>query len=348
MISNSLFFSKLKSFHKQEIPFVAFRLPNSNQLSLRASKTESISPRFLNKKPGFVIMPFSLKKKGYLFPEEESFSTKIVSSNKGSLSKVPITKSNSLAAQKKRYLKAISDIISEISTTELAKLVYAESFDFVVNEDRFNEYFQRILNSNPNSFCYLFYHPKEGFWIGASPETLLTIEDKKITTMALAGTKNRGVSKWGAKEILEQKIVQNEILNDLAPYCKNLKAEKTHTSNAGNIDHLKTVLTGTTNFSPLEIVRAIHPTPAVAGVPKNIAISIIENKELQKRSFYSGYLGLINGFNCKLFVNLRCAQIKKNRAKVFVGGGITKDSVPEKEWEEIIEKSQTILRALYI
>jgi len=348
MVSNSLFFSKLKAFHKKEIPFVAFRLPNSNLISLRASKTESISPRLLTKKPGFVIMPFSLKKKGYLFSEEESFSTKIISSNKVFLSNVPITKPNSFSTQKKRYLKAVSDIISKISTTELTKLVYAESFDFVVNEDNFNSYFQKLLKSNPKSFCYLFYHPKEGFWIGASPETLLTIEDKKITTMALAGTKTRGVSKWGEKEIQEQKIVQNEITNDLMPYCKALKAEKTHTSNAGNIDHLKTVITGITNFSPLEIVRAIHPTPAVAGVPKNTAISIIEDKEFHERSFYSGYLGLLNGFNCRLFVNLRCAQIKNNRAKIFVGGGITKASVPEKEWEEIIEKSQTILNALYI
>ena len=348
MVSNSLFFSKLSAFHKQETPFVAFRFPNSNLLNLRAANTDSISPTFLTKKPGFIIMPFSLQKKGYLIPKEEAFSTKIVSSNKVFSSTKPLIKSNSLSTQKKRYLKTVSDIISKISTTELTKLVYAESFDFDVNDNNFNDYFQRLLNSNPNSFCYLFYHPKEGFWIGASPETLLTVEDKKLTTMALAGTKTRGVSKWGKKEILEQKIVQNEIQKDLIPYCKNLQAEKTHTSKAGNIDHLKTVLTGITSSNPLEIIRAIHPTPAVAGVPKNTAISIIEDKEYHERSFYSGYLGLINGFNCRLFVNLRCAQIKKNRAKVFVGGGITKDSIPEKEWEEILEKSQTILRALYI
>ena len=348
MISNGLFFSNLSSFHKQEIPFVAFRFPNSNILSLSVAKKFPIAPAFLNKEPGFIIMPFNIEKKGYLIPTDKTCSTKIIPSNKAFCPRKNLIKPNTASLQKERYLNTVSEILSKISTTELTKLVYSEVFDFDINPKNLNTFFQRLLNFNPNAFCYLFYHPKEGFWIGASPETLLTIEDKKITTMALAGTKKRTVSKWSNKEILEQKIVQDEIQKNLTPYCESLHIEKTHTSNAGNIDHLKTVLTGTTSSSPLEIIRAIHPTPAVAGAPKNTALSIIKDKECHDRSFYSGYLGLINEFDCKLFVNLRCAQIKKNRAKVFVGGGITKDSLPEKEWEEIIEKSQTILNALCI
>jgi len=348
MISNSLFFSKLNAFHKNETPFVAYKLPDSNILTLNIAKKDTVSPIFLKDDPGFIIMPFSPKKKGYLIPQDKTYSTKVDSDNSAFWSKKNKIKSNLFFKQKKTYLKTIADIISKISTTELNKLVYSECFKIDANENNFSNYFQRLLNSNPMAFCYLFYHPNEGFWIGASPETLLTIKDKKITTMALAGTKTRAVSKWGKKEILEQKIVQDEIQKDLIPYCKSLQAQKTHTSKAGNIDHLKTILTGITNSKPIEILSAIHPTPAVAGVPKNTAISIIEEKESHDRSFYSGYLGFINRNNCRLFVNLRCAQIKKNQANVFVGGGITKDSLPEKEWEEIMEKSQTILRAICI
>ena len=131
------------------------------------------------------------------------------------------------------------------------------------------------------------------------------------------------------------------------PHCQNLTSQELQTSKAGKIEHLKTLITGFTSKSPKEIVAALHPTPAVAGVPKNKAISIIAEKEKHDRSFYSGYLGKIDSKNCALFVNLRCLQIKDNNARLFVGGGITKDSIPEKEWEEIIHKSQTMIDALF-
>ena len=110
---------------------------------------------------------------------------------------------------------------------------------------------------------------------------------------------------------------------------------------------MKTTISGTTSSSPSQIINAIHPTPAVGGSPKEKALLIIKKKESHNRSFYSGYLGEINNMNCTLFVNLRCVHIKKNKAKIFVGGGITEDSKPEKEWKEIINKSQTILEALF-
>ena len=161
------------------------------------------------------------------------------------------------------------------------------------------------------------------------------------------GTKKRNVVRWGNKEILEQKIVKDEIKKRLTPLCKNLETTNSSTIKAGGIDHLKTTISGTTISSPSQIINAIHPTPAVGGVPKEKALLIIKKEESHNRSFYSGYLGEIDNMNCKLFVNLRCVHVKINKAKIFVGGGITVDSKPEKEWEEIINKSQTILKALF-
>ena len=107
------------------------------------------------------------------------------------------------------------------------------------------------------AFCYLFYHPEEGFWMGASPETLLEISDKNVTTMALAGTKKRENSEWGNKEIIEQEIVKKEIIKNLHPFCENVKAEGPVTIKAGEIDHLKTVITGFSTASVNDVINAI-------------------------------------------------------------------------------------------
>ena len=347
MISCSDFMLKLNFFYNQKTSFVSFRLPGSNTLKCYNGKEKKINHKAFPKDPGFIMMPFDESSEGYFLSSKTMFEAKITpNSLKDSLSE-EFNQQEKFNSHKENYLKKIVDIKSTISKTELIKLVYSTSFELDLIQNNFEAYFKKLLSLHKDAFCYLFYIPNEGFWMGASPETLLDVQDKKITTMALAGTKNRNVIQWGNKEILEQKIVKDEIKKNLAPFCKNLKTTNPRTIKAGDIDHLKTTISGTTNSSPNQIINAIHPTPAVGGAPTEKALLFIKKKESHNRSFYSGYLGEINNMNCTLFVNLRCVHIKKNKAKIFVGGGITEDSKPEKEWEEIINKSQTILEALF-
>ena len=348
MISINDLFVKLNSFYDKKTSFVCYRLPNSKTLQCCFGKEQKVNKKPFPKDAGFIMMPFEESNGGFFISNKKMFTAKIT---KGSLNHSlasPFDQQKKLNSSKESYLKKILEITSLISKTELTKLVYSTSFELDLIENNFEAYFKKLLSLYENAFCYLFYHPNEGFWMGASPETLLEIQNKKISTMALAGTKKREITRWGDKEILEQKIVKDEITKNLTPLCKSLKATNSNTIKAGIVDHLKTTISGTTNASPSEIINAIHPTPAVGGVPKEKAISIIKTKESHNRSFYSGYLGEINNLNCQLFVNLRCVHIKKNKAKIFVGGGITKDSNPEKEWEEIMNKSQTILDALFM
>lgn len=108
----------------------------------------------------------------------------------------------------------------------------------------------------------------------------------------------------------------------------------------------------------------MHPTPAVCGLPKDISKAFILKNENYNREFYTGFLGELNIKERKsrnvnrhniendayasvknvsnLYVNLRCMQLVNNHAIVYIGGGITKDSIPEKEWEETVSKSQVI------
>jgi isochorismate synthase len=115
--------------------------------------------------------------------------------------------------------------------------------------------------------------------------------------------------------------------------------------------HLNTSYTIDTkeiNFGNLSSVMLdlLHPTPAVCGMPKEAAESIIEKIEEYDREFYSGYLGPVNiDNNSHLFVNIRTMKIENQQVYAFAGGGITEDSDPEKEWNETEIKLQTILKS---
>ena len=117
-----------------------------------------------------------------------------------------------------------------------------------------------------------------------------------------------------------------------------------------------------------EIILALHPTPAVCGLPKELAKDFILRNEKHKRQYYTGFLGELNfkeeiirpstrknqenrayrtlKNRTSLYVNLRCMEIRGNRVSIFVGGGITKESVPEMEWEETKDKTRTMLNII--
>ena len=121
---------------------------------------------------------------------------------------------------------------------------------------------------------------------------------------------------------------------------------------AGNLMHLRTdfsVDTRAVNFPQLGTVMLdlLHPTSAVCGMPKAPALEFILRHETYRREFYSGYLGPINIDRAThLFVNLRCLQLREDKAILYAGAGVTAESVAEKEWLETEMKCQTMLRVL--
>ena len=129
-----------------------------------------------------------------------------------------------------------------------------------------------------------------------------------------------------------------------------IKISKVKTVKAGNILHLMTKISGTLKHDPnslKKIVRTLHPTPAICGLPRDSAKNFILKNEHYNRAFYTGYLGEFNiKYKSDLYVNLRCMQIKGKEAIIYVGGGITKDSIPKSEWEETVNKSKTIKNVL--
>jgi isochorismate synthase len=155
---------------------------------------------------------------------------------------------------------------------------------------------------------------------------------------------------WQQKEQDEQQFVTDFIVNELENKIDNLKISKPFTVKAGQLLHLKTDITGTLmkKSNLKQIIQKLHPTPAVCGFPKMEAKQFILENENYEREFYAGFLGELNKDfnsgenNTDLFVNLRCSKIENNTIYFYAGGGITKDSIPEKEWEETVNKTSTM------
>jgi isochorismate synthase len=113
--------------------------------------------------------------------------------------------------------------------------------------------------------------------------------------------------------------------------------------------HLRTDIIGEVESSDLlgKLIESLHPTPAVCGLPKETAVQFILENENYKRTYYAGYLGELNmNGNTQLVVNLRCMEIENNKISLFVGGGITKGSIPEKEFEETVTKAMVMKKVL--
>jgi isochorismate synthase len=196
-----------------------------------------------------------------------------------------------------------------------------------------------------------------GIWLGASPEQLLKSNSANFNTIALAGTQKTNDFQevnWKKKEIEEQQIVTDYIVNKLGTVAQNLEVSKPYSFKAGLLWHIKTDISGilASNFSLQKVIRLLHPTPAVCGLPKDASKAFILENEHYDRTFYTGFLGELNygdteeTQNSDLFVNLRCMEIVDNQAHLFMGCGITKDSIPEKEWEESVNKSMTMKKIL--
>lgn len=161
--------------------------------------------------------------------------------------------------------------------------------------------------------------------------------------MSLAGTLPIDED-WTEKEIEEQKPVTEYIGNILKTYSENVEISETKDHISGNIKHLRTDFkTQISERSLDDLINDLHPTPAVCGVPKSLCISIIQDIEGFDRSFYAGYSKVDINDTIFYFVNLRCGRLFKNNAELFVGGGITAMSSPEKEWRETELKADALM-----
>lgn len=249
---------------------------------------------------------------------------------------------------KEEYMHSLQKVIGVIKDNQLPKLVYSRrkifrSFD----EIDLKESFKNLCISYPNAFRYLF-NDGDNAWMGAFSEVLgkFNKETHEFETMALAGTLPVS-EEWSEKEIEEQKPVTNYIQDILTNYSSHIQQSETYDHISGNIKHLRTDFRTYIKPEDLDaLIQDLHPTPAVCGIPKDFCIENIQKYEKFPREFYAGYIKIETEESIQFFVNLRCARLYQDSVHVFVGGGITAQSNPEKEWVETEMKSEAILKNL--
>ena len=368
-----MFFESIQKQYNNQLPFVIYRKPNSLEIKALLQTDDTIYYIEDYKEAGFVFAPFDNTHNSVLIPLEHAekiqTSFSIYDPIKTLDKKILFTSKG-----KQQHIGLVEKGIEAIKNNTFQKVVLSRQEAVDLSEFNLIQLFEKLLNSYPLAFVYCWYHPKIGLWLGATPETLMKIEGTQFSMMALAGTQEYKGSLdvvWEDKEKEEQQIVTDFIVENLKASVENINTSEVETVKAGNLLHLRTMITATFKvgkFNLKEVISALHPTPAVCGLPKLAAKDFIMEQEKYNREFYTGYLGELNFESSRnprsskrnienraysitkkstqLYVNLRCMQIKNHKALIYVGGGITRISNAEKEWEETVSKSKVIKNIL--
>lgn len=336
---------KAATHFQSNLPFVLFVKPDENQLNAYFQHDDELH-QFENQE-GFVFVSFDGKNKVVLPKEKSDYISKEINFELDFDSKsIDI---QTPKEEENQFKELVSKSVEAIKSDKFDKLVVSRKIDFSNEIDVFKT-FKNIINTYPTAFRYLFFHPKVGLWIGATPEQLVKIEENQFETVALAGTQlfSENVH-WEAKELQEQQFVTDYIVENCRQIASDIKISEPFTVQAGKLVHIKTIISGKIESNKLsELVSNFHPTPAVCGLPKESAKEFILKNENYDRKFYTGFLGEWNIENkTNLFVNLRCMEIGSINS-IYVGCGITKDSEPEKEFIETQNKSETIKNIIII
>lgn len=349
--------NKIQEQYKKKLPFVVYNKPNVKEVFgvfQQNMDLNTITNQF--DKQGFVFAPFNTRDTTVLFPlsVSEFMSGSMLEDDGIELQGISSTN----IASKSAHLDLVEKGVEAIKNERFKKVVLSRKEKVTLTKIDIVETYNKLLQTYPNAFVYVWFHPKVGLWFGATPETLLKLENNYFTTMALAGTqvyKENIEPTWSQKEIDEQKFVTDYIVNKLSSFSKGLQVSETETVKAGSLVHLRTEIKGELDVvkenSLFSLVDLLHPTPAVCGLPKEAAKQFILENENYNRSYYTGFLGELNmgelhKNDSHLFVNLRCMEIKNTEASIYVGGGITIESNSEKEWEETVAKSTIMLKVL--
>lgn len=351
------FFIKVKQQEKQNLPFVIYSKPNKHTIEGFFQKDDHLYFAENFKEKGFVFAPFDGKQL-LLIPKNKSHKWKAILPHTKEIINTQIVDRVEDIKSKNHFEALVQKGIDAINKGDLSKVVLSRKELIDLKDFDIATVFEKLVFTYPTAFSYCWFHPKIGLWMGATPERLLKSNNNKFFTTALAGTqvfqKSEEVT-WENKEIEEQRFVSNYIVDNLKETTTEIIISSPYTTKAGNLLHIKTDIEGKIKktSSLKEIVDALHPTPAICGLPEKVAKKFILNNEGYDRAYYSGFLGELNKksknkkkLKSDLYVNLRCMQIKDNQALIYMGCGITKDSNPEKEWEESVNKSMTIKKIL--
>jgi isochorismate synthase len=256
----------------------------------------------------------------------------------------------------------VQEILDAIASGEVSKVVLARTLDVATATGVTPVAVVRALRAeNPGTHVFLF-EPEPGrALLGAAPEAVATLRRGDFHATAVAGSVARGRTDAeqrvlaeallaSTKDGAEQRAVVDDMVARLAPLAHDIEADaQPRVLTLARIQHLETEITAHVDRdrSVLELLEALHPTPAVCGVPREGALALLRREEPFERGWYAGPVGWFTLAGDGHFVPaLRTAVGGMEGWRLFAGAGIVEGSRPAAEWDETAIKFQPVLRAL--
>jgi anthranilate synthase component 1 len=260
------------------------------------------------------------------------------------------------------YCAMVDAAREEILAGEAFQIVLSQRFSKPLGARPLDVY--RCLRAlNPSPYMYYLDLGDGGQIVGASPEVLVQVEDRRIRTRPLAGTRRRGT------DPAEDAALERELLADPKERAEHVMLVDLGRNDVGRVArpgtvsvdrlmeveryshvmHISSTVTGqlADDRSGLDALRATFPAGTVSGAPKIRAMEIISELEPDRRGPYSGALGYVSfGGNLDLAITLRTVVIAAGRAYVQAGAGVVADSVPEREYQETLHKAGVMFEAI--
>ncbi|MCB1782580.1 MAG: anthranilate synthase component I [Alphaproteobacteria bacterium] len=275
----------------------------------------------------------------------------------GTILQTPLPVSSNTAAD--AYRGMVEKAVEYIRAGEIFQVVPSQRFSVPFDLPSF-ELYRSLRSVNPSPF--LFHLAFDDFsLVGSSPEILVRVRDGEVTIRPIAGTRKRG------KSAEEDKALAADLLGDPKECAEHLMLLDLGRNDVGRVaeigsvkvtgkfeieyySHVMHIVSNVTGVlrKGLDIVDALFagfPAGTVSGAPKIRAMEIIEELEVNKRSFYAGAVGYFSGQTLDSCIALRTALVKDGRVYVQAGGGVVADSTPEGEYQETCNKARAVLTA---
>lgn len=264
---------------------------------------------------------------------------------------------------KQGFMQSVKTIQEHILAGDAYQVVLSQKFSRQVSAEPINIY-RALRTTNPSPYMFYLKFGEE-ILIGASPEMLVRCRDRKLDYRPIAGTRPRGANEdedWilgedmrsDEKEISEHVMLVDLGRNDLgriAEYGSVEVEELMKIERYSHVQHLVTSLTATLRegFDRFDALASCFPAGTVSGAPKISAMDIIKKLEPTPRGIYAGTVGYIDyDNNLDTCIAIRTLELRDGIAYVQAGAGVVADSIPEKEYEETINKARALVKAIEI
>lgn len=264
---------------------------------------------------------------------------------------------------RKEFESSVRGAKEYIKAGDIFQVVLSQRFETEFDADHF-KVFQRLKKINPSPYMY-FLNLGDRKIAGSSPEMLVRVENRKVETYPIAGTRPRGRTKEEdvkmAKDLLQDEKERAEHLmlvdlgrNDIGRVARFGSVNVTKFMEIEKYSHVQHIVSEVVGelkpeMDEFHAFESIFPAGTVSGAPKVRAMEIIEELEPTRRGIYAGSVGYFSfNHNLDSAITIRTIEFEGNRAYVQAGAGIVADSVPEREYEETLNKGMALLKALEV